>query len=96
MAERHRVRCITRAGGPSPDGLIARIGGTNSVGVNWRLSQAEAIAAIEAGRWVFYVEPPTGRTLEVIVGKTESGSKYLMTTGDEGEPTGLLGLPDCI
>jgi hypothetical protein len=95
VAERHRVRCITRAAGASPDELVARIGGTNSVGVNWRLSQAEAIAAIEAGRWEFYVEPPTGRTLEVIVARTDQGTKYLRTSGDEDEPTGLLALPDC-
>jgi uncharacterized protein DUF3892 len=95
VVERHRVRCIKRADGPSPDERIARIGGTNSVGVNWRLTQAEAIFAIEARRWDFYVEQPTGRAVDVIVAMTGDGNKYIKTTADDEVPNNLLALPDC-
>jgi len=47
VAERHRVRCVQRAEGSDLDERIARIGGTNSVGVNWRLTQEEAVAGVE-------------------------------------------------
>jgi uncharacterized protein DUF3892 len=95
VTERHRVRCIKRADGDSPEERVARIGGTNSVGVNWRLTQAEAIFAIEARRWDFYVQGPTGRRLDLIVATTTSGSKYLKTSADDAEPSHLLALPDC-
>jgi hypothetical protein len=95
VVERHRVRCIKVAGGTSPDARIARIGGTNSVGVNWRLTQAEAIFAIEARRWDFYVEQPGGRVIDVIVATTSSGTKYLTTTLDDAESNALLSVPEC-
>jgi hypothetical protein len=95
VAERHRVRCVQPSDGTDPDERIARIGGTNSVGVNWRLTQEEAVAAIEGHRWDFYVEHPTGRAFDVVVARTSTGSKYLKTTADEDEPTSLLVLPAC-
>jgi hypothetical protein len=95
VADRHRVRCVQRADGSDPDERIARIGGTNSVGVNWRLTQEEAVEAIEGGRWDFYVEHSSGRAFDIVVGRTATGSKYLKTTADEDEPATLLALPDC-
>jgi Protein of unknown function (DUF3892) len=95
VVERHRVRCIKKAEGSTPDARIARIGGTNSVGVNWRLTQAEAIQAIEARRWDFYVEQPPGPPVDVIVATTGTGSKYLKSIADDDEPSSLLELPEC-
>jgi uncharacterized protein DUF3892 len=95
VAERHRVRCVKKADGGTPDARIARIGGTNAVGVNWRLTQAEAIQAIEARRWDFYVENAPGPPVDVIVATTGTGAKYLKTTADGDEPSGLLALPEC-
>jgi Protein of unknown function (DUF3892) len=89
------VRCIRKADGSSPDARIAGIGGTNEVGVNWRLTQLEAIHAIEAGRWAFYVEQPAGPAVDVIVATTATGAKYLKTTADGDEPSVLLALPEC-
>jgi hypothetical protein len=95
VADRHRVQCVQRANGTHPDERIARIGGTNSVGVNWRLTQEEAVAAIEGRRWDFYVEHESGGASDVVVARTSTGSKYIKTTADGEEPTSLLTLPDC-
>jgi Protein of unknown function (DUF3892) len=89
------VRCIKRADGSTPDARVARIGGTNAVGVNWRLTQAEAIQAIEERRWDFYVESKSGPPVDVIVATTRTGAKYLKTSGDGNEPSRLLALPEC-
>jgi hypothetical protein len=95
MAERHRVRCVDKTDWTSYDDRIRRIGGTNSVGVNWRLTHEEAIDAIEARRWDFYVER-AGGSVDVIVAISGFGNKYLKTTADGDEPTDLLALPDCL
>jgi hypothetical protein len=73
---------------------IAKIGGTNAVGVNWRLTQQEAVSAIEEGRWVFFVLQRTGQGLEVVVETSSSGRKYL-STGQDHDRDPLLGLPNC-
>src|SRR5689334_22402044 len=69
MPERHRVRCVTTGEGADPEERIVRIGGINTVGVNWRLTQDEAIAGIEGGRWDFFVVQRQGRALDVVVAK---------------------------
>lgn len=95
MAERHRVRCVDKTSLTNPDERIRRIGGINSVGVNWRLTHEEAIAAIEARRWDFYVEQ-AGGAVDVVVATSKFGNKYLKTTSDGEEPRNLLALPDCL
>lgn len=95
MPERHRVRCVTTGEGADPEERIVRIGGTNTVGVNWRLTQDEAIAGIEGGRWDFFVVQRQGRALDVVVAKAPSGRKYLSVAGDGDDRTPLLALPAC-
>jgi hypothetical protein len=94
VAEQHRVRCVVTIDGVDREARIAKIGGTNAVGVNWRLSQQEAVSAIEEGRWAFFVVRRTGEALEVVVETSSSGRKYL-TTGQAQDPDPLLGLPAC-
>jgi hypothetical protein len=95
VVDRHRVQCVEGADRPSPEERIVRIGGTNTVGVNWRLTQDEAISGIEGGRWDFFVLSRTGRALDVIVAASPSGRKYLKTSADEDQPDQLLALKAC-
>lgn len=69
-------------------------GGVNPDGAHWRVAHDQAIAAIEAGRWSFYVDAG-GRQLPVIVAVSKYGQKYLKGAGDGLQPDSLLRLPDC-
>jgi hypothetical protein len=75
------------------DRRLLGVGGVNPDGAHWRLAEAEAIAAIEAGRWSFYVEA-RGREVPIIVAVSKYGSKYLKGAGDALQPETLLALPE--
>lgn len=94
MASRHQVTCVTKADRYNPHKRITHIGGRNSQGIPWQLSQLEAIAGIERGEWAFYVSRD-GREVAIVVATGRSGHKYLKTEADGDYPDGLLALPDC-
>ena len=57
MASRHEVLCIHKTDRPNPHERITHIGGRNDDGTAWKITQEEAIAGIESGKWTFYVRP---------------------------------------
>jgi hypothetical protein len=91
---RYLIRCINRSDRLNHDRRIRHIGGVNRDGARWKISEAEAIAAIEAGRWSFSVEQD-GRTLAIVVAVSKYGSKYLKSLDDPLHPESLLALPEC-
>jgi hypothetical protein len=76
------------------DRRIRAIGGVNPDGAHWKIGEAEAIAAIEAGRWSFSIVLD-GRELPVVVAVSKYGSKYLKGIDDTLHPVSLLALPEC-
>jgi hypothetical protein len=76
------------------DRRLRAVGGVNPDGAHWRISEAEAITAIETGRWSFHVES-RGQVQPVIIAVSRYGSKYLKGAGDRLQPDSLLALPDC-
>lgn len=94
MPERHEVLCVKKSDRANPHERITHIGGRNADGSNWRLTQQEAIASIEAGKWSFFVSRG-GRTANVIVSTSRYGHKYLKTENDGEQPDNLLSLPEC-
>lgn len=94
MAERHQVKCINKSDRPNPHERILNIGGTNDDGTRWRLSQPDAIDGIESGRWLFYVSV-AGRSVPVVVARSQYGNKYLKTEADGEQPNNLLNLSEC-
>lgn len=94
MTNRHEVLCIKKSDRSNPHERITHIGGRNPDGTAWKLTQQDAIAGIEGGKWTFYVSRG-GRTVNVIVSTSKYGNKYLKTENDGEQPDNLLSLPEC-
>jgi len=88
------VQCINKSNRQSAHERIQFIGGLNANGTRWKLSQPEAIAGIESGKWRFWVRA-NGKSVWVIVAKSAAGNKYLKTENDGEQPNNLLSLPEC-
>ncbi len=94
-ASHHEVKCIDKTDRYSPHERIRAIGSVNPNGSNWKLTQEEAIAGIEAGRWSFFVDVK-GQTVQVVVAVSRFGNKYLKTEADGEHPNNLLSLCECV
>lgn len=70
------------------------IGGMNSDGKNWKLTQKEAIDSIKSGKYAFHVQV-NGKAVNVIVAKSRYGNEYIKTEADGDEPNNLLSLMEC-
>lgn len=87
---RRAVSSINRAYSTDPLDRIETIRGVNSDHTRWQLSQAAAIAAIEAGTDEFFVKT-ADRVVKLTV-LTHGGQKYLKTEREKTHPDDLLTL----
>lgn len=91
MAENHMVRCSAKQ-----SDRVTHIGGTNSNGTPWKMSEQDAIAGIKSGKLKFYVNVVGEASKGVWLGVDQKqGREVLSTTGDGADPSMLLNLPDC-
>jgi len=94
MTTKAQIRCINKTNRFDPHERITDIGGVNSDGTRWKLSQPKAIEGIENKTYLFFVSQ-NGKTVDVIVATSAYGHKYLKTTADDIQPNNLLSLPEC-
>ena len=89
-----QIRCINKSDRFNPHERILNVGGVNSDGRRWKLTQPEAIAGIGSGKYAFFVEV-RGDRANVIVRTSRFGNEYLTTEADGDQPNNLLSLPEC-
>jgi len=94
MTDNLEVKCINKSNRFDPHERIINIGDTNPDGTRWTLSQADAIAGIESGKWSFYVARGL-RVVRVVIATSRFGYKYLKSEADGEQPDNLLNLPEC-
>jgi hypothetical protein len=94
MTQSLQIHCINKQPRLDPHERIRGIGGFNADASRWWLSQPDAIAGIEAGKWQFYVSVQ-GNSVWVVIAVSARGHKYLKTQNDGEQPNNLLSLPEC-
>jgi hypothetical protein len=94
MATSHEVMCINKSDRPNPHERIKSIGGRNTDGTAWKMTQEAAISGIVRKEWSFYVRRG-GSTVNVVVAKSRFDHLYLKTEADGESPDNLLSLPEC-
>lgn len=89
-----QILCINKDDRNNPYERITHIGGKNSNGDRWKMTQQQAISHIKSGKYQFYVEVGGDRA-DVIVARSRFSNDYIKTTSDGDEPNNLLSLPEC-
>lgn len=87
---RRAVSSVSRAYSRDPLERIESISGTNSDHSHWVLSQAAAIAVIEAGTDEFFIKASDEIVKLVVLNR--GGEKYLQTEREKTHPDDLLNL----
>ena len=95
MTSRHEIKCINKTDRFNPHERIKAIGGVNSDGTPWKLSQEKAIEHMKSGTYSFFVTK-NGHQVEVIVARSRFGNEYIKTVADGEHPNNLLSLYECV
>lgn len=92
--KRFQVFSLNRSNSNIPNEIVLSIGGINSNGTFWKISQSTALTGILNNEWKFFVIYHN-REVDVVVAKYE-GNYYLKAEIDDIMPNILLSLPESI
>lgn len=87
-----QIKCISKSDRQNPHERITHVGGYTDK--QWKITQEQAVAYIEADEWAFWVSVG-GKSVWVVVAKSRFGNKYLKTQDDGLDQNNLLSLPEC-
>lgn len=88
-----RISCVNTSGSNNQDKRITHVGGLNSDGTKWKLTEQQALKGIENGTHSFYVVNRR-KMVNVVIASNKFGNKYLTTESSPGENL-LFNLPEC-
>jgi Protein of unknown function (DUF3892) len=88
-----QISCINKTNRTDRWERISHVGGRNADGTRWKMTEADAIAAMEAGTYRFYTHVD-GKSAWVVIA-THNGRKYLKTEADTSTKDNLLSLEEC-
>lgn len=94
MSSSVQIQCINKTPRRDAHDRIQNVGGVRSDGQRWKLSQPQAVADSDAGKYRFYTSVQ-GKSVWVIVAVSAAGNRYLKTENDGDQPNNLLSLPEC-
>lgn len=94
MATRFEIQCINKSDRFNPHERILNVGGVTEGGIQWKLSQTDAIHYIVKETHLFHIKRG-GNQVNVVIATSQYGYKYLKTTADGEQPDNLLSLPEC-
>jgi hypothetical protein len=93
MVTSHEVTCISKTTNHDRKDHLTHLGGQSPFGRGWRVTVAEAIKGILAGKWNFFVTIG-GKPQPLRVAVDRDGSRYLKLDETDGTQ-GLTKLPVC-
>jgi len=93
MAVDIQISCVNKSDRQNRHERIKNVGGVNADGSRWKLTEDQAIAGIEQGKWRFWTAGGGESTWVIIA--THNGRKYLKTEADTTTKDNLLSLPEC-
>ncbi len=94
MADDVQIMCINKSDRSNPHERIVNVGGVNADGSRWRIPESRAIEGIKSGKWRFWTTGG-GKSVWVVIAKSQAGREYLKTESDGVHPNNLLALPEC-
>lgn len=89
----YQINSIVKSHRDNPYEAILAIGGITEQGQIWKLTQIQAIEAINSGRYQFFVQI-NGKSIDVIVAHNDKGMPYIKTKADDDVPYNLLSLQE--
>ncbi len=93
MATNVQISCINKTDRKDRWERISHVGGSNADNTRWKMTEPDAIKAIEDDKYRFYTHVD-GKSAWVVIA-THNDRKYLKTEADTSIKDNLLSLPEC-